>query len=82
MRAEAKGGATQTVGFNPAAAVPVDVFRVHPRQGRTRPDFVDGRNPATAPFPQAAEPGEGGTDAKSQRREPLAQAIPKYLSMA
>jgi len=55
--AEAKGGAAWTDGANPDVAAPADAFRVRPPQGRPRPDFADGRNPAGRSVSTDSPPG-------------------------
>ncbi len=57
VSAEAKGGAAWTVGCHPDGAAPADAFRVRPRQGRPRPDFVDGQNPACCSVSAGKRPG-------------------------
>jgi len=44
------------------------VYRVRPPQGRPRPDFVDGQNPAAEAFPQI--PGRAPVAARCSRVSP------------
>jgi len=53
--AEAKGSAAWIVGFHPRPGG--RVYRVRPRQGRPRPDFVDGQNPACCSVSARERPG-------------------------